>query len=140
RYTTVSEEHDHLVTDASAILQALSARGYRVVAAESSYAPGNPYRGLHVLVQHADERAVEIQFHSRLSQDVKDRNHVDYEIERLPATPYVERAAAFARMVERSEQVPPPAGLDQLNQLAGAPVVTKTFPSRYRRDENESRR
>lgn len=131
RYTAITAQHDDLPATASTTITALEGRGYTVVSAEHSYVEGNAYKGIHVLVQHGDERPVEVQFHSELSQAVKDENHVDYELERDRRTPYDERAAAHERMTVRSSAIPAPAGLGELTSIGGRPLTEKTYPNPY---------
>lgn len=138
RYTAVAPRHDDLPATASATIAALEARGYTVVAAEHSYVDGNAYKGIHVLVQHGDERPVEIQFHSAQSQAVKDDNHVDYEIERDRRNPYAAREAAQARMTKRSSTIPTPSGLEDLTDIGGVPLVEKPYPNPYSVAHNET--
>jgi hypothetical protein len=138
RYTAVTPRHDDLPGTATTTIAALRARGYTVVSAEHSYVAGNAYKGIHVLVQHGDERPVEIQFHSELSQAVKDQNHVDYEIERDRKTPYSERKAAHERMTARSNEIPAPAGLGDLSSIGGRPLTEKTYPNPYSVAHNET--
>ncbi|UFU16049.1 hypothetical protein LQK89_17665 (plasmid) [Curtobacterium sp. C1] len=138
RYTAVTEQHDDLPATASSTITTLESRGYTVVSAEHSYVAGNVYKGIHVLVQHGDERPVEIQFHSELSQAVKDENHVDYELERDRRTPYADRAAAHERMTARSNEIPAPAGLEELTSIGGLPLVEKIYPNPYSVAHNET--
>lgn len=138
RYTAVTPQHDDLPATASSTIAALQARGYTVVSAEHSYVAGNVYKGIHVLVQHGDERPVEIQFHSELSQAVKDENHVDYELERNRSVPYADRAAAHERMTARSNEIPVPAGLSDLTTIGGSPLVEKIYPNPYSVAHNET--
>lgn len=145
RYTVLAPRHDELPTTASATIDALIARGYTVVAAEQSYVHGNAYKGIHVLVRRGKERPVEIQFHSELSQAVKDENHLDYEIERDRRRPYDERAAAHERMVRRSDAIPAPTGLHDVVKFGanfigdgGVPLQEKVYPNPYSVAHNES--
>lgn len=139
RYTAVTERHDDLAGTVRTTISGLQQRGYTVVSAEHSYVDGNAYKGVHVLVQHGDERPVEVQFHSELSQGVKDENHVDYELERdRRTTPYEERAAAHQRMTTRSRSISTPAGLDELTEIGGLPLLEKIYPNPYSVAHNET--
>ena len=53
----------------------MTARGWTVIEAEQSYLPGNPYKGLHLLVRHEDGQVAELQIQSVRSQQLKDRAH-----------------------------------------------------------------
>jgi hypothetical protein len=137
RYTAIVDDHAHLVGSVQSTVAGMESKGFRVVSAESSYVPGNPYKGIHLLVQRGDERPVEVQFHSNTSQAVKDQNHVDYERERDPETPRAERAKLRADMVKRSATLVDPPGLAALDTIGGYPVDHKTYPNPYTRGENE---
>lgn len=137
RYTALAVEHDELVPTLLATVESMQARGYRVVSAEHSYVAGNPYKGIHVLVQRDAERPVELQLHSELSQGVKDQNHPDYEVERRQDAPYRTRRQAAHRMVKRSAQVAPPEGLDALDEIGNCPLQVKRYPNRYGLADNE---
>lgn len=127
RYTVVSTEHDQLVPTATATVAALQARGWRVVEAEQSYLPGNPYKGLHLLVRHADGQIAELQIQSVRSQQLKDRAHQLYEISRDPSRPLGERRAAARENRVLYDELPAPTGLDQLHEIGDITVSEKRY-------------
>lgn len=127
RYTVVATEHDQLVPTATATVAALQARGWRVVEAEQSYLPGNPYKGLHLLVRHADGQIAELQIQSVRSQQLKDRAHLLYEISRGPSRPLGERRAAARENRALYDELPVPAGLDRLHEIGGVTVSEKRY-------------
>ncbi len=137
RYTAISEKHDDLRRTVRSTVKSLQASGYTVVEADSSYVDSNPYKGIHVLLRKGDERPIEVQFHSELSQRVKDDNHLDYEIERDIRQPFADRAAARARMVANWSTVPAPQGLSKIKTIGGVPLVEKSYPNRYKTTDNE---
>jgi hypothetical protein len=137
RYTAISHEHDDLPSTVRSTVRRLQANGYTVVEADSSYVASNPYKGVHVLLRKGDERPIEVQFHSELSQGVKDENHGDYEIERDLRQSYAERAAARARMVKRSTTIPTPRGLTRIKTIGGVPLIEKPYPNPYKTTDNE---
>jgi hypothetical protein len=131
RYTVASPDPGRLVTDTQGTVAALSERGWTVVEAQHTYASGNPYKGLHLLVRHPNGWVCELQAHSAESLEVKGAIHGDYEIERDLAQPVAERAAAHYRMVARSAELVEPAGLAELETLGGCPVEARQLPDRY---------
>ncbi|WP_448062003.1 hypothetical protein [Cellulomonas hominis] len=148
RYTAVTPDHDDLVATAVSMVDALEAQGFTVREAEHSYAPGNPYKGLHLqLVCPARPAAdgqgeatagmvVELQIHSEASQAIKDEIHLDYELERDAATDWSERAAARRRMVAASSVIAEPRGLAELEELGGAKLTVKVYPDPYEHEED----
>lgn len=131
RYTVACQGPERLVADTEATVQALRQRGWTVTEVQHAYAAGNPYKGLHLLLRNPDGWTCEVQFHSEQSLRVKDANHVDYEIERDISRPWSERAAAHARMVERSQSLPTPDGLADRTMLGGCQVEVKRMPNGY---------
>lgn len=137
RYTALTHTSEKLIESVKSTVAGMLDRGYRVVSAEQSYVTGNVYKGIHLLLQKGeDERPIEIQFHTQLSQAVKDVNHVDYEIARERQTPYAERAAVTAQMEERSASIPVPADISGFHTVGGCEVVTKRYPNPYAKGDN----
>lgn len=129
RYTAISRPEQVVVT-ATALVARLSDRGWTIVEAEQSYLDGNQYKGLHMLARHPDGRIAEFQFHTDVSQQVKDDTHADYERARDTSVPATERAALIEKMTARWAQVPTPPGLTQLSELGGCPVTPKNYAPR----------
>ena len=127
RYTALSAEHDQLVPTATATVTALTARGWTVIEAEQSYLPGNPYKGLHLLVRHEDGQVAELQIQSIHSQQLKDRAHQLYEISRDRERPLSERRAAAQENKALYDDLPAPAGLDQVHEIGGVTVREKRY-------------
>lgn len=137
RYTAVTADHDQLAGVMTATVTRLQQRGYTVVEAETMYVDGNSYKGVHVLVRKGTGRPMEIQFHSELSQALKDENHVDYEIERDLRRPLAERAAARRRMIDRSRRLPTPPSLRDVACIGDVPLRVKTYRNPYSSTHNE---
>lgn len=128
RYTAMVDDHDDLVRSARSTIKQLRARGYEVLEVESSYVDGNPYKGLHTVLKAPSGLEFELQVHSRLSQEVKDKLHVDYEIARDDSLPWAQRVEAARRNEVAAGRIPTPPGLDRLKSLGGRPVQQKTYP------------
>jgi len=128
RYTLVIGQHDDLVAGAAHAIAAVEQRGMRVTAIESSYFPGNPYKGLHVLTETVEGRRFELQIHSESSIRMKSRAHSLYEITRDATVARAERADAHRRLLELYEELETPRGLG--SELAAHPVLPKHYPAR----------
>lgn len=94
RYTTVCQDHDQITDTTVTTVQTLRANGWEVIEAEQSYLEGNPYKGVHLLVQHTDGQVAELQIHSETSQQIKDKSHLLYEVSRDTTRSRAERLAA----------------------------------------------
>ena len=114
RYTVVSPATDNVLVDMRATLTALASHGWKVKELEHTFTPGNPYKGIHVLIERGagdDSHIVELQFHTEEGIALKDHFHVDYEIMRDPGQPAAARVAAFYRMSDAWDQIPTAPGL-----------------------------
>lgn len=128
RFTALTEDHDELVAATRSTAAGLSGRGWTLIEAEHSYTSGAPYKGIHTVWRHPGTgQLVEVQVHSRASQQAKDESHPDYEIARNPATPPDEADHAYQRSVATWEHVPAPEGIKQMMELEGHSVKTKTY-------------
>lgn len=127
RYTAVAAP-EQVVPTAQTVVSQLVDRGWTVVEVEQSYADGNSYKGLHVIVRHPGGMSAELQFHSEASQQVKDHTHLDYETVRNTSVPAEERVAKSQQMVRAWAEVPTPAGIEELTELVGCQAKTKSYP------------
>lgn len=127
RYTVLSEEHDQIVPAARAAVTDLEERGWHVIEAEQSYVSGNPYKGLHLLLRHDDGKVAELQIQSARSQKLKDRAHELYEISRDNSRPLSERRKAVEENKALYDDLPAPAGLDELDKLGSVLVSKKQY-------------
>lgn len=123
RYTVVCREHDELLPTVHQVLAELLGRGAEILEVSSTYTDGAPYKGLHVILRFPDKPAFEVQFHSELSQSVKDEIHGHYEIARSIDADSAARGAAAAACVRLSATVPTPAGLDEAQEIHGHPIL-----------------
>ncbi|MFT4284361.1 MAG: hypothetical protein QM598_05945 [Protaetiibacter sp.] len=123
RYTIVTEHHDELLPTAHRALGDLLGRGVEILELSSTYADGSPYKGLHAINRFPQTPAFELQFHSELSQSVKDEIHPHYEIARSIDAGEAERAAAAAACIRISARVPTPRGLDEASEIHGHPIL-----------------
>ena len=127
RYTAVCVDHDQITDTTVTTVQTLRASGWDVIEAEQSYLEGNPYKGVHLLVQHTDGQIAELQIHSETSQQIKDKSHLLYEVSRDTSRSRAERLAADREGKERYRQLQAPANLDTLSKRLGVAVSKKRY-------------
>ena len=135
RYTDEVHSPDQLVEEARTVTQNLRQRGYRIVEAESFYAEGAVYKGLHTTVETPEGLRFELQFHSKESLEVKEGPegiHVFYEHYRQSWCWRDRRgaevsSACWDECVRRSRKVRMPPGVEELDELGGC-KVTHTAP------------
>jgi len=135
RYTVLCQSPNDLVAAASLTTEQLQRRGWAVESAMHSYTAGSRYKGLHANLRTPAGEAVEVQFHSIASSNIKEATTRPYEIERDAASTDAERAAARRVCVELSDTLPVPLGLDTLQTLGGVAVEVNNYSdSRSRKD------
>ncbi|WP_035770356.1 hypothetical protein [Arthrobacter castelli] len=127
RYTALSADHDDIVPTAKTTVAELTTRGWTVIEAEQSYVSGNPYKGLHLLMQHNDGQIAELQIQSQRSQNLKDRAHVLYEISRDNSRSWAERRKSAEDNKALYKGLPTPHGLNNLTQLGDCAVREKRY-------------
>lgn len=127
RYTAVCEDHDQITDTTVRTVQTLRANGWDVIEAEQSHLEGNPYKGVHLLVQHTDGQIAELQIHSETSQQIKDKSHLLYEVSRDTSRSRAERVAADREGKKLYRQLQTPAGLDSLSERLGVTVSKKRY-------------
>jgi len=137
RYTDKVVSPDDLVGEARTVTSNLAARGYKVVEAESFYADGAPYKGLHTTIEAPDGTRFELQFHSAQSLEVKEGPesaggtggiHVFYEYYRDKKNLKDWKgkevcSACWDECVRQSSAVQTPADMDGLTDLGGCEVT-----------------
>lgn len=141
RYTDEVHSPDQLVGEARTVTQNLRQRGYRIVEAESFYAEGAVYKGLHTTVETPEGLRFELQFHSKESLEVKEGPegiHVFYEHYRQARFRRDRRgaevsSACWDECVRRSRKVRMPPGVEKLDELGGCKVthITPMKPQWY---------
>ena len=62
----------------------------------------------------ADGYIFELQFHTETSLEVKEKSHELYEAVRLPETSSEEKEKLIDQMVEMSDAIPMPAGIEEV--------------------------
>jgi hypothetical protein len=128
RFTVVASTPEDLVDKTLEAVARLEDRGWRVETAHHSYLPGNRYKGIHAMMREPGGLAVEVQFHSEHSLAVKEATTRLYGVERDQTLGTSGRAAARQVMIELSDELTTPPGLDQLERLGEAFVTVKRYP------------
>jgi hypothetical protein len=131
RYTVVTPEPDDLIETAAETLDQLIAKNWTMDSALHSYVDGSRYKGLHTFLCKEDE-LIELQIHSQQSIEVKVRTTPLYEVERDPRQEREVRDAARATAIALSDQMTQPAGIDELSELGGVAVTTRSYGKRRR--------
>jgi hypothetical protein len=123
---TVESAHDQIAPVLVGVVRDMAAGGFEPVEIDDKYSPGAVYKGVHVLFRSSQGVVFEVQFHSPESLEVKDLNHVDYEVSRDPATPVAERERLQRLSRQRSAGLVDPPGLADVREIAGATVTRRT--------------
>lgn len=126
RYTVVAPEPDDLVEAAGDTVEALRSKGWAVESSHHSYVDGSRYKGLHTFLR-TQGVLVELQIHSRESIDIKTQTTPLYEVERDPRQDKEARAGARDQCIALSDGMRQPAGIDDLRELGGVPVVVRSY-------------
>ena len=120
RYTFRSDTENH-PDSVRAMLEELRRRGYEYdeeTQPENNWVRGTPYKGINVNLTKGGF-TFELQFHTHESfQAVKD-NHGLYEEWRKQGIPDDRKRELEAQMIERSDQVPFPPGIEHVGVLQG---------------------
>lgn len=127
RYTVLTETPDKLVSAARHTADELNRTGWQVTYAMQSYTAGSRYKGIHALLKTPTADQVEVQFHSAQSIKVKELTTPYYEVERSAQATIAEREAARRECIRLSATLTAPAGIDQLDVLAGHTVEVKNY-------------
>ncbi len=119
RYTYLSDKERH-AEDVRRFLEDLRDRGYEFGEEdmENHWYPGGAYKGINMnLVKNGYK--FELQFHTPESQEAKDWTHEMYDEVERPDTSASRRAELEKAMVEVSDNVPFPVGIEEIGVLRG---------------------
>jgi N12 class adenine-specific DNA methylase len=108
RYTMILDP-DQYAAGAQSVLDGFVARGFTIVDADNTWAPGNVYQGINAVLRAPNGALFELQFHTPESFAAKSSTHADYELARDPSKTLEERQAAHDRMavLQSGVTVPP---------------------------------
>lgn len=129
RYTMVYSE-DKYTAGARNTLDSLMRQGY-TIQSKNYWVPGDPYQGLNVALQTPDGFNVELQFHTRASLEVKERNHPLYERFRK-SDDNAERRRLYMEMARQASLIPVPEGIrtiptEMFEPYEDLPPIPDTF-------------
>lgn len=99
------------------IRSALERAGYTVVKVKNTLKdPNNSYRGVNCQLETPDGYKFELQFHTRQSLEVKERNHLLYEEARLEGTPVERRWELEAEMQANASKIKTPPRIEEVRK------------------------
>ena len=117
RYTSVSETKD-FTKSYSQIIVALSRKGYNMIEVTNTLKDVSAsYRGINTLVQNARGYVFELQFHTKESLEVKEKNHKLYEEQRLASTSKLRKLELDKTMRKNAQMIPTPAGIEKIGDI-----------------------
>lgn len=100
------------------IMKDLESRGYGVMRVKNTLKDVDaPYRGVNTLVKNKNGYIFELQFHTPQSVDVKEKNHIDYNVARDIKTPPAKKKELEKKMKERSRNIEMPKGVEDIEPM-----------------------
>lgn len=126
RYTMLLDPNQY-AAGAQSVLAGFVARGYTIVDADNTWAPGNVYQGINAVLRAPDGTLFELQFHTPESFTAKSSTHADYELARDPSKTLAERQAAHDRMAVLQSGVTVPPNVAGVGTPQVYPRPTKTL-------------
>lgn len=97
------------------IVDGLEKKGYEVMRVKNTLKDADaPYRGVNTLVKNKNGYIFELQFHTAQSVDVKEKNHIDYNVFRDPKTPLLKKMKLDKAMKARSKSIEMPKGVEDI--------------------------
>lgn len=115
RYT-MTHDAANLATATKSALSQLESKGYSVEKIKNTFAAKDAvYRGINVVLKTPDGGKFELQFHTPESFRVKDKiNHPYYEEARLTSTSKQRKAELNQIMVDNSNKIKIPTGIEKI--------------------------
>ena len=117
RYTALCNK-DTFGKQYQGIMKDLESRGYEVMRVKNTLKDADaPYRGVNTLVKNKNGYIFELQFHTPQSVDVKEKNHIDYNVARDTKTPLVKKMKLEKQMKARSKSIEMPKGVEDIEPI-----------------------
>lgn len=117
RYTALCNE-DTFGEQYKGIMKGLEDKGYEVMRVKNTLKDKNAvYRGVNTLVKNKRGYIFELQFHTAQSLEVKEKNHIDYNVARDTKTSFFKRSRLEKAMSERSKSIKSPKGVDEIESF-----------------------
>ena len=113
RYTFVIKDND-FTNDYFKVQKTLEKKGYKLIKCKNTLSNTNsPYRGINNQYE-LNGNYVEIQFHTKQSIEIKEKNHKLYEISRLKETPDDVKEKLQLEMKENNSKLTIPNDVDNI--------------------------
>ncbi|WP_443359274.1 hypothetical protein [Arthrobacter rhombi] len=122
RYTVVNPNHSRLGSVTVETVKGLREQGWDIHRIKNFYADGSAYKGIHVIGAAPSGVVCEVQIHSTHSLEVKNQNHVPYEVYRDKTAPKKARREARQECIKKSTDISNPEDLDLLTQYSSVSV------------------
>lgn len=117
RYTALCGE-DTFGKQYKGIMDGLESKGYEVMRVKNTLKDTDaPYRGVNTLVKNKKGYIFELQFHTPQSVDVKEKNHIDYNVARDKKTSLAKKSKLEAKMKQRSRDIKMPKGVEDIEPM-----------------------
>lgn len=114
RYTALCNK-DTYGEQCKGIMRDLENEGYEIMRVKNTMKDKDaPYRGINTLVKNKKGYIFELQFHTPQSLDVKEKNHIDYDVSRDPKTSLLKKLKLEKVMRERSRGIEMPKGAEDI--------------------------
>lgn len=115
RFTQFSP-HEKLAENASKTIKMLENKGYEIMACKNRYASPKQeeYYDIKIVAKNPEGQLFELQFHSKESLDVKNKNHGLYEKQRAVGVSDEEKARLGAEMMKNSASLSKPSGYEKI--------------------------
>lgn len=112
RYTTVLPE-DTFTEKYFEMQELIKSKGYSIIKVKNTWEKGSNYKGINTTLKK-DKLNFEMQYHTDLSLQVKEKLHILYEEERLITTSLERKKELKEEMIKLSESIPEPKGVEKI--------------------------
>lgn len=112
RYTTVLPE-DAFTEKYFEMQELIKSKGYSIIKVKNTWEKGSNYKGINTTLKK-DKLNFEMQYHTDLSLQVKEKLHILYEEERLITTSLERKKELKEEMIKLSESIPEPKGVEKI--------------------------
>lgn len=124
RFTQFSP-HDKLAENALNTIQTLRDKGYEIETCKNRYTlPNQEYYDIKIIARNPEGQAFELQFHSKESLDVKNKNHGLYEEQRKVGVSEERKRELGEQMKNNAASLPKPKGFEKVPQIKNGIVMS----------------
>ena len=122
RFTQFSP-HEKLAENALKTIETLKGKGYTIETCKNRYAlEDQEYYDIKIVARNPEGQAFELQFHSKESLEVKNKNHGLYEEQRKVGVSEERKKELGAQMKEIAASLPKPRGFEKVPQIVNGVV------------------